>query len=575
MKRVLLIGNPNVGKSVVFSRLTGVNVIASNYPGTTIEFTKGSMKVGDEKVEVIDVPGTYSLRPTCRAEGIALRILDELGGDAEGSVVVNVVDATNLERNLYLTCQLLDRKIPTVIALNQWDETKHLGISIDTDRLQEILGVPVVTTCALTGEGFKDLVASLPHARTSPMDCAGGDLWKIVGEIVGEVQQISHRHHTLLESIGDASIMPATGLPIAILVMAATFWLIRVIGEGLIGHVSEPLFEGLWAPVMMKLSGLLGGGGLAHNILIGRLIDGGIDFGQSFGLLTTGLFVPLGAVLPYVFAFFLILSILEDSGYLPRLSVLVDRTMHVVGLHGMSIIPMILGLGCNVPGVLACRVLETRRERFITMTLMSISIPCMALTAMIIALVGPYGARGLVPVFGTLFLVLVAVGVILTRLMKGESLEIFLEIPPYRLPTLAALWKKLWARMLHFLREAVPFVLLGVLIANLLYTTGVIDLLGRLAGPVITGVLGLPADAAGALVLGFLRKDVAVGMLLPLGLSVKQLIIASVVLSMYFPCVATFAVLVKELGVRDMLKSTAIMVTSALAVGGILNLVIP
>jgi ferrous iron transport protein B len=568
MKRVLLMGNPNVGKSVIFSRLTGVNVIASNYPGTTVEFTKGYMRLGNEKAEIIDVPGTYSLEPDSKAEKVAVEMLKE------GDLIIDVVDSTNLERNLNLTLELLRNGIPVVVALNLWDEARHIGVHIDVKKLRLILGVPVIPTCAITGEGIRKLVSQLPLAKAGTLQFENEKRWEIVGKIVEEVQKITHRHHTFMDRLEDVSIRPVTGVPIALLTVFLVFTLIRFIGESLIGYILEPIFENLWAPLMLKLSVLLGSEGFLHDILIGKLIEGEIDFVESLGLLTTGLFVPFAMVLPYVFSFYLVLSFLEDSGYLPRLGVLADNVMHKLGLHGLAILPMMLALGCNVPGVLATRVLETRRERFIAMTLMCISVPCMAQIAVIAGLIGRHGAKGMSIVFGTLFLVWVIVGFLLNKLLKGESPEIFVEIPPYRLPYPGALFKKLWIRVRGFLKEAIPFVLLGVLVVNLLYTLSIIKFLGGIAAPVVTGILGLPREAVGALIVGFLRKDVAVGMLLPLGLSLSQLIVASVVLAMYFPCVATFVVLLKELGVKDMLKTTSIMIVASLIVGGILNIVL-
>jgi ferrous iron transport protein B len=567
VRKVLLMGNPNVGKSVIFTRLTGVNVIASNYPGTTVEFTRGHMKLGDEQVEIIDVPGTYDLDPSSPAEEVAVRMA------REGDLIIDVVDATNLERNLNLTLQLLKDEKPVVVVLNLWDETRHIGISIDVGRLREILGVPVVPTCAITGEGIKELVSELPHARANSFQYDEEKRWEKVGEIVGQVQRITHRHHTFLERLEDLSIKPVTGLPLALVTLVVMFTIIRFIGEGLITIIFEPVFERVWAPLMMQLSTVLGEG-FIRNVLIGKLVGGQIDFVESLGLLTTGLFVPIAMVLPYVFSFYLVLSFLEDSGYLPRLAVLVDNVMHRFGLHGLAIIPMMLGLGCNVPGAMATRVLETRRERFISATLMAIAVPCMAQMAMVAGLIGRYGARGFGLVFGSLFLVWVVLGILLNRFSKGESPEIFVEIPAYRMPYPRALLKKLWMRIRGFLREAIPFVLLGVLATNILYSIGIIQFIGRLTAPIVTGVLGLPQDAVGALIIGFLRKDVAVGMLLPLGLSLSQLVVASVVLTMYFPCIATFAVLIRELGIRDMIKSAAIMISSALIVGGLLNLIL-
>jgi len=461
-----------------------------------------------------------------------------------------------------------------VIALNFCDEARHTGVSIDARELEKIVGVPVVPTCGISGEGIKTLVERISEGRVSSLDFQSEHRWEKIGEVVETVQDLTHKHHSFLETLGDLSVKPFSGIPIALVILMLVFEIIRLIGEGLITYLLDPVFNRIWAPLMMKLSGALGSGGILHNILIGKLIQGEIDFGESFGILTTGLYVPLAAVLPYITAFYLVLSILEDTGYLPRLAVLVDNLMHRIGLHGFGVIPMFLSAGCNVPGALATRLMETRRERFLAMTLMAVSIPCMAQTAMIMGLVGSEGVRGLLIVFGTLFLVGLSIGLIMNRFLKGRAPELFMEIPPYRFPYWRSLLKKLWMRIIWFLKEAVPWVLAGVFILNILYTSGIISFMGNLMRPVITGVFGLPPDAAGALIIGFLRKDVAVGMLIPLQLNSKQLIISSVILTMYFPCAATFAVMLRELGIRDMIKSALIMVAATLAVGGILNLIL-
>jgi len=568
MKKILLMGNPNVGKSAVFARLTGADVIASNYPGTTVEFTRGAMRMGDGRADVIDVPGTYTLEPDTRAEEVAVEML------AQGDVVIVVADATALERSLNLTLQIIESGKPVIVALNMWDAARHTGIRIDVPLLEKLLGVPVVATCALTGQGIKELVTRLAEAGPHTPGLKPPDRWPRIGRIVEQVQKLTHRHHTPLEVIGDISVHPWAGVPFAVLVGLAAFWLIRNIGEGLIAHILEPAFVTLWRPVVTRLSHSLGGSGFIHNIVIGQLINGEIDFGQSFGLLTTGLFVPLAMVLPYVVAFYLVLGILEDVGYLPRLGVLMDTVMHRLGLHGLSIIPMMLGLGCNVPGALATRILTTRKERFIAATLMAICVPCMAQIAMVVGLVGKFGIAGIAPIFLTLFALWLVLGIALRVTIRGESPEILVEIPPYRLPYYKALIKKLWIRTRQFVTEAVPFVLLGVMLVNVLHTLHVIQFLGRLARPVVSGILGLPREATGALVIGFLRKDVAVGMLAPLNLGLRQLIVASVVLTVYFPCVATFVVLLRELGARDMARSALIMLGTAIVVGGFLNLVL-
>jgi ferrous iron transport protein B len=523
--RILLIGNPNVGKSAVFSRLTGTQVIISNYTGTTVEFTKGStvLRTGETR-EVIDVPGTYSLEPTCKAEEVAVSILDSMLD--EGDVIVNVVDATHLERNLYLTLQLLERDIPVVVALNLWDEARHKGISIDVDRLENILGVSVVPTSALTGEGIdilmdrisqmtedadaesrrgqdtSDSLRGFPGMASHP---SADERWTEIGRILTEVQSISHRHHTFIDRLEDASIQPVTGLIIAVLVMYLSFKTVGLIGEGLISYVFDPVFEGIVRPVVTQLGVVLGSEGFLHDLLIGRLVNGQIDFETSMGLLTTGLYVPIAMVLPYVFAFYVALGILEDVGYLPRLAVLVDNLMHVLGMHGYAIIPMVLGFGCNVPAALATRILESRREKFICATMLSIGIPCMAQTAMVVGLIGRYGWQYLAIIYGILFILWLIIGFVLNAMLPGSSPPLLMEIPPYRLPHPKVLGKKVWIRIRVFLADAIPYVFLGVLFVNILHVSGIIDALSRVFAPLLGGLLGLPSEAIVALPVPFLQ----------------------------------------------------------------------
>lgn len=561
-------GNPNVGKSVIFSRLTGVHVIASNYPGTTVGYTKGFMKLEDERVEVIDVPGTYTLEPISEAEDVARRMLET------GDLIINVVNATNLERNLYLTLQLLEKDVPLVVALNMWDETKHRGISIDVSKLRQILKVPIIPTVATTGEGIKELVSSLSQATSlKNPGYTRNERWAEIGAIIDQVQHITHRHHTWSERLADASVKPLTGSIMALGILSGTFFSVRFIAESLITRVTDPLFYNHWAPVLMRLSDRIGSDPL-RQIVIGSISGAEVSFTESFGLLSSGLYVPFGMVLPYVISFYFVLGLLEDIGYLPRLAVLMDTFMHRLGLHGYAIIPALLGFGCNVPAVLATRILQSQRERFIAATLISIAVPCAALQAMIFGLVGERGAQYVALVYGTLFVVWIVLGLILHHTVKGFTPELLVEIPPYRLPSLRAVLKKLWMRIYGFLLEAVPIVLGAILVINLLYAFGAFDTLANLTAPVVTGFLGLPKEAVTAIAVGFFRKDVALGMLAPLALSTKQLVVSSVVLAMFFPCIATFVVLLRELKVVNMLKALGAMVATALVVGGSLNLIL-
>ena len=569
-KKILLMGNPNVGKSAIFSRLTGARVTVSNYPGTTVGISQGYMKLGKgERGLLIDVPGVYNLEASCKADEVCYGMLEQ------GDIVVNIVDATNLERNLFLTLELRERKVPMVVALNMWDERRHKGIEIDVDKLEKELGVPVIPTCGITGVGINRLMVTIRNLQKKEFaPLTRDEKWEEIGRIVDSAQTLHHHHHTFLERLEDISTRPATGLPIAVLVIFLSFMIVRFIAEGLIGYVFDPLFEKLWLPLVERLSMALGGGGVLHEVLVGKLIDGQIDFGISFGLLTTGLYVPLAAVLPYILSFYLVLGVLEDFGYLPRLATQVDNLFHRLGLHGYAIVPMILGLGCNVPGAMALRLMETRREKFIAATLMAVAVPCMAQIAMIVGLVGQRGGQYVAGIFGILLTILIVKGLLMNRIMKGSSPEILWEIPPYRIPQPLAVIKKLWMRVSEFLKEAVPFVLLGVFVVNLLYMLGIIDILSRVFAPVLSGLWGLPKETISAMLIGFLRKDVAVGMLGPLDLTTKQLVTACTILAIYFPCVATFIVMVRELGAKDMAKAAAIMITTAVIVGALLNIVL-
>ena len=561
-------GNPNVGKSVVFSRLTGANVIASNYPGSTVDFSKGKMRIDNELFEIIDAPGTYSLQPSNKAEEIAKKMFKE------ADIIINVIDATNLERNLYLTLELLEQKKPVILAINIWDEAKHLGIHIDNHELEQLLNVPIVTTVALTGEGIKTLVSRIKEAKTNRKIKPTSEeaRWIEIGQIIKKVVKVDHRHHTIRERISDLTIKPATGIPLALVIIFCAFFVVRFIGETLISYLFDPFFEVLYLPLINQLSNILGPG-IIHTILIGEYgVE--INFIESLGMLTTGLYVPIAAVLPYIIAFYFTLSLLEDSGYLPRLATLVDRVFHKLGMHGNGIVPLFLGLGCNVPGALSTRTLETRKQRFISATLLAICVPCMAQMAMIFGALGKYGNIYIGIVFLTLIVLYILLGLFLNRIIKGESPEIFLEIPAYRRPSLQATLKKTWMRVRWFLKEAIPFLFIGVFVINILYSIGVLQWISILVSPIMNTLFGLPGGASIALITGFLRKDLAVGMLITLNMAPLQLVIAVTMLTIYFPCVATFIVLIKELGIKDMIKSAILMISIAVIVGIILRLIL-
>lgn len=568
--KILLMGNPNVGKSVVFSRLTGVQVTSSNYAGTTVGYTQGKVKLGKLEAELVDVPGTYSLQPSCQAEEVARQMFQEESPD----LVVSVMDATNLERNLFLTLQLLESGCPMVLVMNMWDCAQSKGVHLDLSNLSQALGVPVVALTAVSGEGLKELVEVMEeslkqkdHYQPKISNMSDEKRWAYIGQLVSRVQRIEHRHPTLLQRLERASVHPIYGFIIALLVIYLTLQVVVGMGEFLISNIFDPLYYQYYGPFITQVVNSVAPNGVINEILIGN----GYEYATSFGLLTTGVYVEFAVVLPYILSFYLVLGVLEDLGYLPRLAVIIDSLMHKVGLHGFSIIPIILGLGCNFPAVLSTRILEGRRERFIATALIAISVPCMAQTAVIIGLLGPYGLNYIAVVYGTLLVIFITMGMLLNRLMPGESPEIFVEIPPYRIPHLRTLLQKTWTRVKGFMIEAVPFVFLGLLAINVLYLVGIMDYLTILLSPILSQLLGLPSDAIGALIMGFLRKDLATAMLAPLQLTAQQLTVASTFLAVSFPCIATFAVLFKELGVKDLVKVVGIMMGVALLAGTILN----
>jgi ferrous iron transport protein B len=571
-RRVLLAGNPNVGKSVVFSRLTGLEVISSNYPGTTVEYMAGHTVLAGERFSVIDVPGAYSHAATNKAEEVAREIL----AGPDKALILNVVDATNLERNLFYTLELASLCSPMVILLNKWDIAKRRGVDIDPDELGRHLGVRVVPFVATTGEGLSGLktaVEDFNAGRLPPPVCHPSDpdeKWALIGRISAECQKITHKHATLLEKLEDITSRPTTGLPFAAAVMLAVFWLIRVVGEGLLNYLLDPLFQAAWMPLVTgALSGLQEGGFLKTLLLGATPVPM-----ESFGLLTTGLYIPFVTVLPYIVSFYAVLSLLEDIGYLPRLAVMLDSSMHKVGLHGYGTIPLMLGLGCKVPAILAARVLETPRERAIATALALGIAPCMPQTAMIMSLLAPFDIKYTLAVFGAIAAAGIASALLLSRLLKGETPELFLEIPPYQAPCCPLLAKKLYFRVKDFLLEAVPMIIVGVLLVALLDYSGLLAGISAFFKPAVTGLLGLPAETVSVMTLGFLRKDVSIAMLAPFSLSPGSIVVASVFLSLYLPCMASFMVAVRELGARSAAAVFAINFAAALLFAAALNLLI-
>ena len=567
----LLAGNPNVGKSLIFSRLTGIGIISSNFPGTTVGLNYGQTVFNGDSYDIIDIPGLYRLEEEWLIEGKKRNLFKELDYD----FIVCVADASHLERNLYFLLEIMQLKKPVILLLNKFDEAQRKGIQINVKELEKQLGIPVVPAVATTGEGLKELSyqASLITEQKLPMSelqvppTAEGK-WHIIGDIISKVQVIKHKHPSIWENLQRIATNPVTGIPLAFVVLVVSFFVVRFVGESIIDFLS-PFYDNYYFPFMQKLfAGWFGDSNWLTHILVG---DGGE---QYFGILTDGLKIALVDVMSYVLAFYALLGFLGDLGYLPRLAVLLDGLLHKIGLHGYGAIPIMLGFGCKVPAVMGVRVLETRRERIIALALILVMVPCISQTAMIFAILAPYGIKYLLMVFGILFLCGILAGTVLNKLMRGETPELFMEIPSWQIPQWRPLLRKLWIRMKEYLGDALPLILGGVFLVDLMQLSGLTDWLTKVLRFPVEHLLSLPGEITPVLLLGVLRKDVSIAMLSPYHLTPEQLVVCCIFMTMYLPCVATFFVMLRESGLKDTLRVVALTFGLATAAAWILGVIL-
>lgn len=396
--------------------------------------------------------------------------------------------------------------------------------------------------------------------------------WNLIDRISKEAVSFGVYRQTLKDAIADITVRPLTGIPIAIAVLYGFWAFFGAFAGFFTDGFFVRLFDEYWLPWLQEA--FPGQGSWLYYILVGDPAAGNCF--EAFGMLTSGLFVAIGVVLPAIVAFFLFLIVMEDSGYLPRLAVLIDTLLHKIGLHGFAVVPMILSLGCNVPAVTATRTLETIKERFMMITLLAIFIPCGAQLGIMLAVIPEY--VGFVIFY--LLLGFFVFGFILHKLLPGKSPELFLDVPPYRKPMASNVARKLWMRLKSFFTTAVPFVLLGVAVVNILYLAGVINWLANVFQPLLTTWFGVPKETVGPLIAAFMRKDLAVAQLSTITMSTYQMITSVVLVSIYFPCVATFAMIIKEgwpnrgKGVTQfLLGSLASLIVVVFLWGGLLHLI--
>ncbi|MBI5182863.1 MAG: ferrous iron transport protein B [Nitrospinae bacterium] len=646
---IVLIGNPNVGKSVIFGLLTGRYVDVSNYPGTTVEVSRGKIalsgKIDDYKmkeISIIDTPGVNSLLPKSEDERVTRDIL--IRERPHG--IIQVIDAKNLKRGLLITLQLADMGIPFVVVLNIYDEATERGIDIDINKLSMLLGVKVIPMVAIERMGLSDLkkaISDLGHLqretkrltkfdkgiedaidRLAPllprlnisnrglilMLLSGdNDLlrylegysndFKIdkVKEIISKTQDSFREpvtyviqkgrqgvaeeifnecvHYEVVPKIssgrkrlGDLCMHPFWGIPILISVLYIMYKFVGGLGAGKVVDFMESVVFGEYInPITIKI---------IESIIPIKIIQEALT--GKYGLITVGITYSVSIVGPIVGFFFIFFGVLEDSGYLPRLTILSNKIFKRIGLNGRAVLPMILGLGCDTMATFATRILDTRKERIITTLLLALCIPCSAQLGVVLGMIGGLSGRVLLIVIITVLLQLIIVGYLASKIIPGRSSYFIIEIPPMRIPKLSNILKKTYFRVKWFMKEAVPLFIIGTFILFLLDKLDLLVKIEYLLSPVVTDVLGLPAQATEAFILGFLRRDYGAAGLFLLAekgkLDLIQITVSTSVMILFVPCIANFFVIIKEQGIKRGILITSFIMFYAIIVGGVLNIIL-
>ncbi len=634
---VVLLGNPNVGKSVLFSLLTGKYVTVSNYPGTTVEVSRGSLAIAGRRHTVVDTPGVNTLLPMSEDE----RVTRDIVLSERHRVVLQVGDTKNLGRALLMTLQIAEMGLPFVLCLNMRDEASRRGMRVDCDRLSGMIGVDVIPTVAVRREGIGPLLAALENPRSSEWRMRyDPDIERRVEEIAALLPEapISKRSIALMILAGDDSLGPwlrarvpetaldqieilrrdmerGRGLPpavvinqqrqreadrLAALVSHGDLRPPRALGRLLDRVTLHPL---LGVPVLAAVLYLMYlfvgvfGAGTAVDFLEGTVFEQYVNpwvttaadrllpwawlrdlFVGRYGLITMACTYAIALIFPIVTTFFLAFGILEDSGYLPRLAILMNRAFKVIGLNGKAVLPMVLGLGCDTMATLTTRILETRKERTIAILLLALGVPCSAQLTVTLAMLADrsWGATAiwLSVVLGSILIV----GFLSSRIIPGRGSDFILEIPPLRIPTLANIATKTVARVEWYLKEAVPLFILGTLILYVADAIGLLVLVERAVSPLIRGVLGLPESAAGVFILGFLRRDFGAAGLFQMAdageLDPIHVVVSLVTITLFIPCIANFFMIVKEKSWRTAFLIAGFVFPFAILVGGAINLIL-
>lgn len=561
--RIALVGNPNVGKSVVFGRLTGRYATVSNYPGTTVTVTSGRAMVGAEVCDLIDTPGVNTLEGHLSEDERITRQL--LAGDG-AELIIQVADARNLRRALVLTSQLAEFGRPMVLVLNMIDEAHARGVSVDVEGLAAFLGIPVIAAVAPEGRGMKELRAALATAGLP--QGSGGDHLAWANAVSGMFRTVGRATlGRFQEWLGRAVREPLTGIPILGLVLYLTYLFVGVFGaQTLVGLLEDGLFGAWINPAASALASYLPFAFL-QDFLVGE-----------FGLVTMGLTYAIAIVLPVVTTFFLVFGFLEDSGYIPRLAIFCDRLFRAMGLNGKAVLPMVLGLGCDTMATMTTRILGTPKERLIAITLLALGVPCSAQLATILGILGGISVFALLTLFAVVLSQMVLVGFLAARALPGERSDFIMELPPIRLPRLGNLITKTLLRVRWYLGEAVPLFLIGTVLLFSLDRLGALAWLTEAARPIVVSALGLPAESAHIFVMGFLRRDYGAAGLFQMAnqglLTSVQALVALTVMTLFVPCVANLLMIIRERGVKVGFVILVFVTFVALGTGSALNAVL-
>jgi ferrous iron transport protein B len=566
--RIALVGQPNVGKSVVFGRLTGRYVTVSNYPGTTVAVTRGRATFGAEVCDIIDTPGVNSLDGNISEDE---RITRDVVASDQADLVVQVADARNVRRALMLTSQLAALGKPMVLALNMVDEAFARGISVDAAALATALRVPVVELVAVEGRGLSELrdalaLAARPDVPAHPLASDRAVWAHQLTERVRCVSTLSLAY--VQEALARATRRPATGLPILAAVLYAMYLFVGVFGaQTLVKVFEDGLFGRGINPASIWLANRFIPVPLVRDFLVGQ-----------YGLITMGVTYSIAIVLPVVATFFLMFGFLEDSGYIPRLAIFCDRIFRVMGLNGKAVLPMVLGLGCDTMATMTTRILGTPKERLIAILLLALGVPCSAQLATIMGILGGISFAALATLFAVVLGQMFLVGWLAARVLKGDRSEFVLELPPIRWPRIGNLLTKTRLRVWWYLGEAVPLFLVGTVLLFVLDRVGALELIAAAGRPLVTGLLGLPPVTAQILVMGFLRRDYGAAGLFQLAhsgqLTGVQAVVALTVMTLFVPCVANFLMMVRERGLKTGLAILAVVTPVAVFTGAGLNYVL-